>query len=75
MSDAPAPADSVFSYGGGAPAATAALPTKKATAVVAPLGPVYAVWAQGLGSWGSVSGNSNVARTNDSIGGVISGLT
>jgi Autotransporter beta-domain len=74
MSDAPAPADSVFSYVGGAPAATAALPTKKAPAVVAPLGPVYAVWAQGLGRWGSLSGNSNVARTNDSIGGVISGI-
>jgi hypothetical protein len=39
MSDAPAPADSVFSYVGGAPAATAALPTKKAPAVVAPAGP------------------------------------
>jgi outer membrane autotransporter protein len=74
MSDAPAPADSVFSYVGGAPVATAAAPTKKAPAVVAPLGPVYAVWAQGLGGWGSLSGNSNVARTNDSIGGVISGI-
>ena len=39
-----------------------------------PLGPVYAVWAQGLGGWGSLGGNSNVARTNDSIGGVISGV-
>jgi autotransporter-associated beta strand protein len=74
MTDSPAPADGVFSYVGGAPAAPAALPTKKAPAVMAPLGPVYAVWAQGLGSWGSLSGNSNVARTNDSIGGVISGI-
>jgi outer membrane autotransporter protein len=63
--------DSVLTYGAGAPAA---LPTKKGPAVVAPTGPVYAVWAQGLGSWGSLSGNNNVARTNDSIGGVISGI-
>ena len=62
--------ESVSTYG----AATAALPTKKGPAIVAPLGPVYAVWAQGLGGWGSVGGNSNVARTNDSIGGVISGI-
>jgi outer membrane autotransporter protein len=74
MSDAPAAADSVLSYVGGAPAAAAALPTKKAPAAAPSLGPVYAVWAQGLGSWGSLSGNSNVARTNDSIGGVISGV-
>jgi outer membrane autotransporter protein len=68
--------DSVLSYAGDAPAAPAiaALPTKKAPAIVAPLGPVYAVWAQGLGGWGSLGGNSNVARTNDSIGGVISGV-
>ena len=62
--------DSVLTYG----AAPAALPTKKGPAIAPPLGPVYAVWAQGLGSWGSLSGNSNVARTNDSIGGVISGI-
>jgi outer membrane autotransporter protein len=74
MSDSPAPADSVLSYVEGAPAATAALPTKKAAAIAPPLGPVYAVWAQGLGGWGSLGGNSNVARTNDSIGGVISGI-
>jgi outer membrane autotransporter protein len=65
--------DSVLTYGANAPA-TAALPTKKAPTVGVPLGPVYAVWAQGLGGWGSLSGNSNVARTNDSIGGVISGV-
>jgi fibronectin-binding autotransporter adhesin len=76
MSDSPAPADSVLSYTENKPVApaVAALPTRKAPAVVAPLGPVYTVWAQGLGSWGSLSGNSNVARTNDSIGGVISGI-
>jgi outer membrane autotransporter protein len=74
MSDAGAPADSVLSYVEGAPAAAATLPTKKAPSVAVPLGPVYAVWAQGLGSWGSLSGNSNVARTSDSIGGVISGV-
>jgi outer membrane autotransporter protein len=62
--------DSVLTYG----AAPGALPTKKAPTVVAPLGPVYAVWAQGLGGWGSLGGNGNVARTNDSIGGVISGV-
>jgi outer membrane autotransporter protein len=64
----------VLSYAEDAPApAVAALPTKKAPAALS-LAPVYAVWAQGLGSWGSLSGNSNVARTNDSIGGVISGV-
>ena len=63
--------ESVLTYGAGAPAA---LPTKKGPAVVAPAGPFYAVWAQGLGSWGSLSGNNNVARTNNSIGGVISGI-
>jgi outer membrane autotransporter protein len=73
-SAAPGPADSVLSYAGDAPAAVAALPTKKAPAAAPSLGPVYAVWAQGLGSWGSLAGNSNVARTDDSIGGVISGL-
>ena len=74
-SGAPAPADGVLSYAGDTPApAVAALPTKKALPALAPLGPVYAVWAQGLGSWGSLSGNSNVARTDDSIGGVISGV-
>jgi outer membrane autotransporter protein len=65
--------NNVLTYGANAPAAVA-LPTKKAPAAVAPLGPVYAVWAQGLGGWGSLAGNSNVARTNDSIGGVISGV-
>ena len=55
----PATADSVLTYG----ARRAALPTKKAPAIAAPLGPVYAVWAQGLGGWGSLGGNSNVART------------
>ena len=76
MSDTPASANSVFSYAGDAPTApaVAALPTKKTRAVAAPLGPVYAVWAQGLGSWGSLSGNRNVARTDNSIGGVISGV-
>jgi outer membrane autotransporter protein len=71
----PARVDSVLSYTGDEPVApaVAALPTKKAPAV-APLGPVYAAWAQGLGSWGSLSGNSNVGRTADSIGGVISGV-
>jgi outer membrane autotransporter protein len=74
ISATPAPVDSVLSYAEDAPApAVAALPTKKAPAALS-LAPVYAVWAQGLGSWGSLSGNSNVARTNDSIGGVISGV-
>jgi outer membrane autotransporter protein len=70
----PAPADSVLSYTEDAPSpAFAALPTKKAPAF-APPGPVYAVWAQGLGGWSSLAGNSNVGRTDDSIGGVISGI-
>ena len=74
-SASPVPADSVWSYADGAPpASVGALPTKKAPAAVVPPGPVYAVWAQGLGSWGSLSGNSNVARTNNSISGVISGV-
>ena len=75
MSDAPAPADSVLSYAEARrPPPSPRCRRKKAPAAVAPLGPVYAVWAQGLGGWGSLSGNSNVARTNDSIGGVISGV-
>jgi len=63
--------ESVSTYGAAAPGT---LPTKKAPDAAAPLGPVYAVWAQGLGGWGSLGGNGNVARTDDSIGGVISGL-
>ena len=35
---------------------------------------VYAVWAQALGSWGSLKGDGNAARTDQSLGGVISGL-
>jgi uncharacterized protein with beta-barrel porin domain len=46
-SDTPAPADSVLSYAGDAPAAVAALPTKKAPAAALSLAPVYAVCAQG----------------------------
>jgi outer membrane autotransporter protein len=74
--DTPASANSVLSYAGDAPTApaVAALPTKKAPDFAPPLGPVYAVWAQGLGGWGSLGGNGNVARTNDSIGGIISGI-
>ncbi len=38
------------------------------------IGPVYAIWAQGLGSRGSLKGDSNAAPTDHSLGGVISGL-
>jgi outer membrane autotransporter protein len=35
---------------------------------------VYAVWAQALGSWGGLKGDGNAARTDHSLGGIISGL-
>lgn len=38
------------------------------------IGPVYAIWAQGLGSRGSLGGDGNAATTDHSLGGVISGL-
>lgn len=36
--------------------------------------PVYAVWGQVLGSWGTFDGNSNAARVTDQIGGLITGV-
>ncbi len=35
---------------------------------------VYAVWAQALGSWGSLKGDGNAAKTDHSLGGILSGL-
>ena len=35
---------------------------------------VYAVWAQALGSWASLKGDGNAAKTDQSLGGVLSGL-
>ena len=47
----------------------------KVPPVVAPVpAQVYAVWAQALGSWGSLKGDGNAARTDQSLGGVLSGL-
>lgn len=34
----------------------------------------YAIWAQGLGAWGSMKGDGNAARGTDSLGGIISGV-
>ncbi len=54
-------------------ATTSAFPLK------APLAPVYApstgvtFWAQGMGSWGKINGNSNVAGTTGNFAGVLSG--
>jgi outer membrane autotransporter protein len=37
-------------------------------------GPVYAMWAEGLGGWGALQGNGNAAKTDYSLGGVITGV-
>jgi outer membrane autotransporter protein len=70
-----APAGSVLSY---APetrnAYAAGSPFYKAPPPVATSAPIYAVWAQGLGSRGSLKGDGNAASTDHSLGGVISGL-
>lgn len=34
----------------------------------------YAIWAQGFGSWGTLKGDGNAARTDHSLGGIVSGL-
>jgi outer membrane autotransporter protein len=54
----------------------AAIPFYKAPPpAAAPTPPqVYAVWAQALGSWGSLKGDGNAAKTDQSLGGVISGM-
>ena len=56
-------------------AATGKGPFHKAPPAVAPVpAQVYAVWAQGIGSWGALKGDGNAATTDHSLGGVISGL-
>ncbi|MDI1267109.1 MAG: autotransporter domain-containing protein [bacterium] len=75
-----APAGNALSYAPEAPrnayAAVRAIPFYKAPPLAAaPTSPqVYAVWAQALGSWGSLKGDGNAARTDQSLGGVISGI-
>jgi outer membrane autotransporter protein len=75
-----APAGNVLSYAPEAPrnayAAARAIPFYKAPPLAAaPTSPqVYAVWAQALGSWGSLKGDGNAAQTDQSLGGVISGM-
>jgi outer membrane autotransporter protein len=75
-----AAAGNVMSYAPEAPrnayAAARAIPFYKAPPPAAAPMPaqVYAVWAQGLGSRGSLKGDGNAAQTDHSLGGVISGL-
>jgi outer membrane autotransporter protein len=74
-----APAGSVLSYAAEAPRnayAAAGIPFYKAPPPAAAPTPaqVYAVWAQALGSQGSLKGDGNAAQTDHSLGGVISGI-
>lgn len=55
-------------------AAAGAIPYVKAPPVAAMPGPLYAAWAQGVGSRGSLGGDGNASRTDHSLGGVISGI-
>ncbi|KWV45159.1 hypothetical protein AS156_23925 [Bradyrhizobium macuxiense] len=56
--------------------AYASLPFYKAPPAAATPRPaqVYSVWAQALGSQGTLNGDGNAARTDHSLGGVLSGL-
>ncbi|WP_156433482.1 autotransporter-associated beta strand repeat-containing protein, partial [Bradyrhizobium retamae] len=56
--------------------AYASLPFYKAPPAAAAPRPaqVYSVWAQALGSQGTLNGDGNAAKTDHSLGGVISGL-
>ncbi|KWV45158.1 hypothetical protein AS156_23920, partial [Bradyrhizobium macuxiense] len=72
-----AQAGNALSYADEAPRnAYASLPFTKAPPAAAALRPaqVYSVWAQALGSQGTLNGDGNAARTDHSLGGVISGL-
>lgn len=72
-----AQAGNVLSYAAEAPRnAYAAMPFHKAPPpVIAPRpAQVYSVWAQALGSQGTLRGDGNAAQTNHSLGGVITGL-
>ncbi|MEH2513652.1 outer membrane autotransporter protein [Nitrobacteraceae bacterium AZCC 1564] len=53
--------------------AYAALPFTKAPPALQPA-QVYAVWAQALGSLGTLQGDGNAAKTDHNLGGVISGI-
>lgn len=55
-------------------AAANAIPYVKAPPIAAVQGPLYAAWAQGIGSRGSLGGDGNASRTDHSLGGVISGV-
>jgi outer membrane autotransporter protein len=56
-------------------AATAGGPFYKVPPAAAqPPAEIYAVWAQGLGSWGKLKGDGNAAATDHSLGGVVSGV-
>ena len=74
-----APTGSVLSYAPETPRnayATAGIPFYKAPPPAAAPTPsqVYAVWAQALGSQGTLKGDGNAAQTDHSLGGVISGI-
>lgn len=67
----------VLSYADVSPRnAFASMPFHKAPPLAAATSPaqVYSVWAQALGSQGSLKGDGNAAQTNHSLGGVISGI-
>lgn len=72
-----AQAGNVLSYADEAPRnAYASLPFYKAPPLAAASRPaqVYSVWAQALGSQGTLKGDGNAAQTDHSLGGVVSGI-
>lgn len=72
-----AQAGNVLSYADETPRnAYASLPFYKAPPAAAAPQPaqVYSVWAQALGSQGTLNGDGNAAKTDHSLGGVISGI-
>lgn len=72
-----APVSTVLSYAGEAPRnayAAVGQPFNKAPPPAAAPTPVYAAWAQALGSWGALNGDGNAARIDQSLGGIISGV-
>jgi outer membrane autotransporter protein len=73
-----APGGSVMSFASGTPREASAADTAssfhKAPLPMLAAAPAFAMWAQGLGSWGSLKGDRNAASTGHSQGGVISGL-
>lgn len=73
-----APGSSVMSFAPGtsstAYASDTASPFHKAPLPMLAAAPAFAMWAQGLGSWGSLKGDRNAPRTDHTLGGIISGL-